>query len=125
MADHDEVRVVYGFFERNGNALCYRYGAERLRIEPWGENSLRVRAWKQAEPDPQDEFLRRTDAAELEQMVRSLREPYGRAAAMYVLDGMPVAAIAQALGRPAPTVQNQLFRAKMILRKQITERRQE
>lgn len=54
MADHDEVRVVYGFFERNGNALCYRYGAERLRIEPWGENSLRVRAWKQAEPDPQD-----------------------------------------------------------------------
>lgn len=78
-----------------------------------------------AEPDPQDEFLRRTDAAELEQMVRSLREPYGRAAAMYLLDGMPVSAIAQALGRPAPTVQNQLFRAKMILRKQITERRQE
>ena len=54
MADHDEVRVVYGYFERNGNALCYRYGAERLRIEPWGENALRVRARKQAEPDPQD-----------------------------------------------------------------------
>lgn len=54
MADHDEVRVVYGFFERSGNALCYRYGAERLRIEPWGNNSLRVRAWKQAQPDPQD-----------------------------------------------------------------------
>ncbi len=54
MADHDEVRVVYGFFERDGNALCYRYEAERLRIEPWGNNSLRVRAWKQAEPDPQD-----------------------------------------------------------------------
>ena len=54
MADHDEVRVVYGYFERNGNALCYRYGAERLRIEPWGKNALRVRAWKQAEPDPQD-----------------------------------------------------------------------
>ncbi len=54
MADHDEVRVVYGFFERDGSALCYRYEAERLRIEPWGNNSLRVRAWKQAEPDPQD-----------------------------------------------------------------------
>lgn len=54
MADHDEVRVVYGYFERCGSALCYRYGAERLRIEPWGENALRVRAWKQAEPDPQD-----------------------------------------------------------------------
>ena len=55
----------------------------------------------------------------------ALREPYGRAAAMYLLDGLPVAAIAQKLGRPAPTVQNQLFRAKAILRKQIMERRQE
>ena len=70
-----------------------------------------------AEPDPQDEFMRQTDAAELETMVRTLREPYGRAAAMYLLDGLPVAAIAQKLGRPAPTVQNQLFRAKAILRK--------
>lgn len=78
-----------------------------------------------AEPDPQDEFMRQTDAAELETMVRTLREPYGRAAAMYPLDGLPVAAIAQKLGRPAPTVQNQLFRAKAILRKQIMERRQE
>ena len=78
-----------------------------------------------AEPDPQDEFMRQTDAAELETMVRTLREPYGRAAAMYLLDGLPVAAIAQKLGRPAPTVQNQLFRAKAILRKQIMERRQE
>ncbi len=51
--------------------------------------------------------------------MRTLREPYGRAAAMYLLDGLPVAAIAQKLGRPAPTVQNQLFRAKAILRKQI------
>lgn len=48
-----------------------------------------------AEPDPQDEFMRQTDAAELETMVRTLREPYGRAAAMYLLDGLPVAAIAQ------------------------------
>ena len=69
--------------------------------------------------------MRQTDAAELETMVRTLREPYGRAAAMYLLDGLPVAAIAQKLGRPAPTVENQLFRAQAILRKQIMERRQE
>lgn len=54
MASQDEVRVIYGFFERKGNALCYRYEAERVMIEPWGKNSLRVRAWKQAELDPQD-----------------------------------------------------------------------
>lgn len=54
MAAQDEVRIVFGYFERRGNALCYRYEAERLVIEPWGENSLRVRAWKTAEMDAQD-----------------------------------------------------------------------
>ena len=33
--------------------------------------------------------MRQTDAAELETMVRTLREPYGRAAAMYLLRGTP------------------------------------
>lgn len=52
--DHDEVQVVYGYFEQKGNALCYRYEAERLVIEPWGENSLRVRATKMAEMPQED-----------------------------------------------------------------------
>ena len=30
------------------NALVYHYNSEILRIEPWGENAVRVRAWKQA-----------------------------------------------------------------------------
>ena len=46
MANQEEVRDVYGYFEQKGNALCYRYEAERVRIEPWGADSLRVRAWK-------------------------------------------------------------------------------
>ena len=54
MAAQDEVKIVFGYFERKGNALCYRYEAERLIIEPWGANSLRVRAWKTPEMDPQD-----------------------------------------------------------------------
>ena len=44
MANQEEVRDVYGYFEQKGNALCYRYEAERVRIEPWGADSLRVRA---------------------------------------------------------------------------------
>ena len=48
MANQEEVRDVYGYFEQKGNALCYRYEAERVRIEPWGADSLRVRAWKTA-----------------------------------------------------------------------------
>lgn len=37
---------LLGYFEEKGNALCYRYEAERVVIEPWGDNSLRVRASK-------------------------------------------------------------------------------
>ena len=58
-------------------------------------------------------------------MVRGLREPYGRVATMYLLEDLTVAAIAEALGRPPTTVQNQLYRAKALLRRQISERRQE
>ena len=36
MASQDEVKEVFGYFEQKGDALCYRYQAERLFIEPWG-----------------------------------------------------------------------------------------
>ena len=32
------------FFERDGSALLYRQNGETVRVEPWGPNSLRVRA---------------------------------------------------------------------------------
>lgn len=37
-----------------GNRLIGRSGAETLWIEPWGENSLRVRMTKEAAMDPND-----------------------------------------------------------------------
>ncbi|HIU77049.1 MAG TPA: DUF4968 domain-containing protein [Candidatus Pelethocola excrementipullorum] len=36
-------------FRREGNSLKFHYDAEELWIEPWGDNSLRVRATKMAE----------------------------------------------------------------------------
>ncbi|MDR0472460.1 MAG: family 31 glucosidase, partial [Treponema sp.] len=36
-------------FSKDGNRLAFRYDAEKLWIEPWGENSLRVRSTKNAE----------------------------------------------------------------------------
>lgn len=54
MASQDEVKEVFGYFEQKGDALCYRYQAERLFIESWGENSLRVRSMKSAEMDKED-----------------------------------------------------------------------
>lgn len=49
MADFTQSKdFLLGFFEKKNNALYYRYDAEKLCIEPWGENSLRVTATKMA-----------------------------------------------------------------------------
>ena len=37
-------KFLLGYFEEKDGALHYRYDAERVIVEPWGENSLRVRA---------------------------------------------------------------------------------
>ena len=42
-------KFLLGFFEEKDGALHYRYDAERLIVEPWGTNSLRVRASKMPE----------------------------------------------------------------------------
>lgn len=45
-------KFLLGYFEEKDNALYYRYDAERVIVEPWGDNSLRVRASKMPEmPD--------------------------------------------------------------------------
>ena len=40
---------LLGYFEEKDHSLYYRYDAERVIIEPWGDNSFRVRASKMSE----------------------------------------------------------------------------
>ena len=42
------------FFSIDGNRLIRRYDSEKLWIEPWGENSLRVRATNEAAVEQED-----------------------------------------------------------------------
>lgn len=74
--------------------------------------------------DPAQSVADRAGAAELETLVRGLREPYGRIAVLYFLEHRETAEIAKLVGRPPATVNSQLWRAKLLLRQQITERRQ-
>jgi len=49
-----DSNFLLGYFEEKDGALLYRYDAERLIIEPWGENSFRVRATKLAKMPEED-----------------------------------------------------------------------
>ena len=73
--------------------------------------------------DPAEQIASQAEAEELETLVRSLREPYGRIAILYFLEHRDAAQIAAMVGRPPATVNSQLWRAKLLLRQQITERR--
>ena len=75
-------------------------------------------------PMPMTRRKVRAGAAELEQLVRTLREPYGKIAVLYFLEHKESAEIARLVGRPPATVNSQLWRAKLLLRQQILERRQ-
>ena len=73
--------------------------------------------------DPADQLAQQAGAEELEMLVRNLREPYGRIAVLYFLQHKETAEIAALVGRPPATVSSQLWRAKLLLRRQIQERR--
>ena len=64
----NQESTVYGYFEKRGNTLCYRYESERIVIEPWGSNSLRVRASKLAEM-PQENWALLVPQAECEPVI--------------------------------------------------------
>ena len=73
--------------------------------------------------DPAEQLATRAGAEELEDLIRGLREPYGKIAVLYFLQHKDTAEIAALTGRPQTTVNNQLWRAKLLLRRQINERR--
>lgn len=49
-------------FQMDGNRLVFHYDAEKLWIEPWGDNSFRIRATKQAEMPKEDWALLKVEA---------------------------------------------------------------
>ena len=107
------VRKVGPLYTEEENAL------PQPRGEPPGQP-----VGQRPPPDPAADLEARAGEQELRDLIVNLRQPYGPVARLYLLEQKSVAAIAVALGRPQATVQNQLFRAKAILRQQINERRQ-
>ena len=60
--------------KQEGNALVYRWDAEALRIEPWGENSLRVRAVVLGEVEDTDFALLPLDGTTQKEVKISVEE---------------------------------------------------
>ncbi|MDR3121603.1 MAG: family 31 glucosidase [Clostridiales bacterium] len=80
------------FENGGGDRLIYRWDAEELRVEPWGKNSLRVRATKMAEmPDEDWALLPRPNGTAAEAAEAAAETVQSRMSApMLELDGSDV-----------------------------------
>ena len=72
-------------------------------------------------PPPEDLTIEKDQAAQISQIIRSLKEPYVKVAVAYFLEDRSVEEIARQLGRPPKTVHTQLYRAKQLLQKHLTQ----
>ena len=66
-------------------------------------------------------YISKESSGTIEQMIRSLKEPYREVCVLRFLEEKDTQEIAQLLGRPKKTVETQLYRARAILQKKIKE----
>ena len=72
-------------------------------------------------PTPEESYVSQETRQQLEQVIRSLPEPYHQPAVLYFIEERSVQEIAQQLDRPVKTVQTQIYRARDKLKKFIKE----
>lgn len=72
-------------------------------------------------PQPADQYIAQEGRNRVEEIIRSLREPYRMVSILYFLEERTTEEIAKALDRPKKTVDTQLYRAKGMLQKLLKE----
>ena len=70
-------------------------------------------------PPAEETALRRSAAAEIQEAIRAMKEPYRQVCRLCLLEERSVEEAALALGRPAKTVYTQLSRGRRLLREQL------
>ena len=73
-------------------------------------------------PATEDIVLRRSTAADIEALIRDLKEPYRRVCRLCLLEEKSPEEAALALGRPVKTIHTQLARGKKLVREQLERR---
>lgn len=70
---------------------------------------------------PDTLYLEKETISEIREKIYALREPYQKVSILYFLQEKSVDEISKQLKRPPKTVQTQLYRAKLFLKKQLKE----
>lgn len=98
--------------------------SRRVMLASREEDSVEDMAGRRAadlSEQPDEAYIQKEGSNAIEQMIRSLKEPYREVCILRFLEEKDTQEIAQILGRPKKTVETQLYRARAILQKQIKE----
>lgn len=98
--------------------------SRRVMLASDEENSVETMAsamQTDTSQQPDELYISQESSGRIEKMIRSLREPYREVCILRFLDEKDTQEIAEILGRPKKTVETQLYRARVILQKQLKE----
>lgn len=87
------------------------------------EDNLLAFPMVDTDPLPDEAYISKESTNRVEEVIRSLREPYRQVCILYFLEEKSTEEISLALGRPKKTVDTQLYRAKGILQNLLKEER--
>lgn len=98
--------------------------SRRVTLSSGEEDSVEMMASiKQADPSqqPDEMYISSEGSKHIENIIRSLKEPYREVCILRFLKEKDTQEIAEILGRPKKTVETQLYRARAILQKELKE----
>lgn len=98
--------------------------SRRVMLASDEENSVETMAstmQMDTSQQPDELYISQESSGKIEEMIRSLREPYREVCILRFLNEKDTQEIAEILGRPKKTVETQLYRARVILQKQLKE----
>lgn len=98
--------------------------SRRVMLAASEENSVEdMASVKQVDSSqqPDELYISQESSGQIEEMIRSMKEPYRQVCILKFLEDKDTPEIAALLGRPKKTVETQLYRARTMLQKQIKE----
>lgn len=98
--------------------------SRRVMLASDEENSVETMAsamQMDTSQQPDELYISQESSGRIEEMIRSLREPYREVCILRFLNEKDTQEIAEILERPKKTVETQLYRARVILQKQLKE----
>jgi RNA polymerase sigma-70 factor, ECF subfamily len=101
--------------------VCHAEFARRVTtgvssVADIAEDEQATPLWRETQPTPEDQLLRRRDSGSVQRLVAGLAEPFRETFVLREIQNLSYREIAEVIGAPVGTVMSRLARARAMLR---------